>query len=83
VRHNSCSDAGTDACPNAGTNALTDTCPEAGTDAFPNAGTNARTDTCPDAGTAVEPMRHDRRTSTVTSAYAGTSAVTSTHARMF
>ena len=63
MRHNSCSDAGTDACP--------------------NAGTNARTDTCPDAGTAVEPMRHDRRTSTVTSAYAGTSAVTSTYAGMF
>jgi hypothetical protein len=63
MRHNSCSDAGTDACP--------------------NAGTNARTDTCPDAGTAVKPMRHDRRTSTVTSNYAGTSAVTSTHAGMF
>jgi hypothetical protein len=41
VRHNSCSDAGTDACPNAGTNARTDTCPDAGTDACPNAGTHA------------------------------------------
>jgi len=60
VRHNSCSDAGTNACSNTGTDTSTKACPNA----CPNAG--------PDTSNN-QPVRHNRCTGavSVTSTYAG------------